>query len=107
MAKVIPHSAGVRAEDGDPTTTDAPVLDTDRDLQAARELGEARRVLISEIGKRIVGQADVVEHLLIALFARGPLPVRGRARAGQDAARSRPWRTCSTCRSAASSSRPT
>ena len=71
MAKVIPHSAGVRAEDNDPTRADGQVLTTDRDLQAARELGEARRVLMAEIGKRIVGQADVVDHLLIALFARG------------------------------------
>jgi MoxR-like ATPase len=43
----------------------------DRDLEAARELAEARRTLMTEIGKRIVGQEAVVEHLLIALFARG------------------------------------
>jgi MoxR-like ATPase len=45
--------------------------DLDRDLEAARELAEARRTLMTEIGKRIVGQTDVVDHLLIALFARG------------------------------------
>jgi MoxR-like ATPase len=45
--------------------------DIDRDLAAAREIGEARRLLMTEIGKRIVGQEEVIEHLLIALFARG------------------------------------
>jgi len=42
-----------------------------RDLTLARELAEARKALVAEIGKRIVGQREVVEHLLIALFARG------------------------------------
>jgi MoxR-like ATPase len=45
--------------------------DPDRDLEAARELAEARRVLMGEISKRIVGQTEVIDHLLIALFARG------------------------------------
>jgi MoxR-like ATPase len=71
IAKVIPHSAGARMEDTDPTTTDTTPPDPDRDVEAARELGEARRVLMAEIGKRIVGQQDVVDHLLIALFSRG------------------------------------
>ena len=42
-----------------------------RDVAMARELSEARAALVAEIGKRIVGQHDVIEHLLIALFARG------------------------------------
>jgi MoxR-like ATPase len=41
------------------------------DLAAVRELAEARRLLLAEIEKRIVGQRDVVDHLLVALFARG------------------------------------
>ncbi len=45
--------------------------EAERDLTAARELAEARRSLVLEIGKRIVGQQDVVDHLLIALFSRG------------------------------------
>jgi MoxR-like ATPase len=71
IAKVIPHSAGARMDDTEPTTTDTTAPDADRDVEAARELGEARRILMAEIGKRIVGQQDVVDHLLIALFARG------------------------------------
>jgi MoxR-like ATPase len=41
------------------------------DLSAVKELAEARRLLLGEIGKRIVGQREVVDHLLISLFARG------------------------------------
>jgi len=48
-----------------------PAHDPDRDLEAARAVAEARRAIVSEIGKRIVGQDEVIEHLLIALFARG------------------------------------
>ena len=36
-----------------------------------RELHEARRLLLGEIEKRIVGQKEVVDALLVALFARG------------------------------------
>jgi MoxR-like ATPase len=43
----------------------------DADLAAVRELSEARRLLLSEIEKRIIGQKSVVDHLLVALFARG------------------------------------
>jgi len=55
-------------EDGPGAVT---TLDPDRDLMAVREIAEARRAIVTEIGKRIVGQADVIDHLLIALFARG------------------------------------
>jgi MoxR-like ATPase len=41
------------------------------DLQTVHLLGEARRTLLGEIEKRIVGQRDVVDALLVALFARG------------------------------------
>src|SRR5882672_5180501 len=49
----------------------SPVSDPDRDLEAVREMAEARRAIVGEIGKRIVGQEVVIDHLLIALFARG------------------------------------
>ncbi len=41
------------------------------DLRAVEELHEARRLLLGEIEKRIVGQKEVVDALLVALFARG------------------------------------
>jgi MoxR-like ATPase len=48
-----------------------PAARPEGDLAAVRELHEARRLLLAEIEKRIVGQRDVVDHLLVALFARG------------------------------------
>ena len=50
VARVIPHGAGLRAGE-------LSEVDLDRDLEAARELAEARRTLLAEIGKRIIGQA--------------------------------------------------
>src|SRR5512138_3629515 len=41
------------------------------DLDAVAELHDARRLLLGEIEKRIVGQKEVVDALLVALFARG------------------------------------
>jgi MoxR-like ATPase len=54
--------------------TDAPsgtANTVDRDMAAVREMAEARRAILAEIGKRIVGQEVVIDHLLISLFARG------------------------------------
>ena len=41
------------------------------DLDDIRVLGDAYRRLKGELGKVIVGQDDVIEQLLIAMFARG------------------------------------
>jgi MoxR-like ATPase len=41
------------------------------DRQAALRLSEAYRSIADEMAKRIVGQREVIEQLLIALFARG------------------------------------
>jgi len=78
----------------------------ERDVAAARELCEARRALCAEIGKRIIGQHEVIDHLLIALFSRGHclfVGVPGWPRPCS----SRRWPMCSTCPLAASSSRLT
>src|SRR5512145_1916567 len=48
----------------------ATPISTD-DLAAVEALAHARRSLLDEIGKRIVGQQQVVDSLLVALFARG------------------------------------
>jgi MoxR-like ATPase len=58
----------------DPTLTTQPPPHAHApkdDLSAVKELAEARRLLLGEIEKRIVGQREVVDHLLVALFARG------------------------------------
>jgi MoxR-like ATPase len=43
----------------------------DREVQALKGLSTAYTRLRSEIGKAVIGQQDVVEQLLIALFCRG------------------------------------
>ncbi|WP_208734478.1 AAA family ATPase, partial [Corallococcus praedator] len=44
---------------------------TREDLRAVEELAQARNAIVEQIEKRVVGQRDVVEHLLISLFSRG------------------------------------
>ena len=41
------------------------------DLSAIDEIARARAKILGEVRKRIYGQTDLIEHLLIALFARG------------------------------------
>jgi MoxR-like ATPase len=41
------------------------------DLQAVQQLNQARERIVTELRKAIVGQDDVVDHLLTALFAGG------------------------------------
>jgi MoxR-like ATPase len=41
------------------------------DAALAAELCAARQRILTELKKRVVGQQDVIDHLLIALFARG------------------------------------
>jgi len=52
-------------------TDTAATTSTAADLAAVEALAHARRSLLAEIGKRIVGQQEVVDALLVALFARG------------------------------------
>jgi MoxR-like ATPase len=49
----------------------------DSDIEAIQQLGAAHRRLTAELGKVIVGQQDVVEQLLVALFARGHCVLEG------------------------------
>src|SRR5471032_3117244 len=41
------------------------------DLKAVEALARAKQQIVEQIEKRVVGQREVVEHLLVALFARG------------------------------------
>jgi MoxR-like ATPase len=56
---------------------DAPAAASSSDLQAAKFLGEAYQLLESELAKVIVGQKQVIEEILIALFARGHCLMQG------------------------------
>jgi len=41
------------------------------DLEAVQRLERARERVLAEIEKRVVGQQEVIEHLLVSLFAKG------------------------------------
>jgi MoxR-like ATPase len=45
--------------------------DAAADVAAVAALAQARQQLLKEIGKRVVGQHEVIDQLLIGLFARG------------------------------------
>jgi MoxR-like ATPase len=47
------------------------------DLETAKYLGEAARLLQKELSKVIVGQTSVIEEILIAIFARGHCLMQG------------------------------
>jgi MoxR-like ATPase len=44
---------------------------TDDDLQAVERLKEAHRQITTELSKVVIGQRQVIEELLVAMFARG------------------------------------
>jgi MoxR-like ATPase len=44
---------------------------TGDDMVAVEEIANARTRILTEIHKRVIGQDEVIEHLLTALFARG------------------------------------
>jgi MoxR-like ATPase len=50
---------------------------TQQDLEAVQKLNECYRVIKSELAKVIVGQAEVVDELLIAMFSRGHCMLEG------------------------------
>ncbi|MBI3185348.1 MAG: MoxR family ATPase [Myxococcales bacterium] len=41
------------------------------DLRSVEELASARKKILEQIEKRVVGQREVVDHLLVSLFSRG------------------------------------
>src|SRR5512138_2217212 len=48
----------------------APKQD-DRDIELLEQLAAARTALVEQIGRRIIGQAEVVDNLVAALLAGG------------------------------------
>jgi MoxR-like ATPase len=55
---------------------DAPV-NTEKDLEAVKKLNDTYRQIKSELAKVIVGQENVIDELLIAIFARGHCMLEG------------------------------
>ena len=41
------------------------------DVAAIKKLGETRDAIVSELRKTIVGMDDVIDEMMIAIFARG------------------------------------
>src|SRR5580700_7234988 len=80
---MIPWSewAGRPAESGSRATGEELRMSQSReqpsDLAAAAELAESYLRMRTEIAKVVIGQADVVEQLLIGLFARGHILLVG------------------------------
>src|SRR5499427_1075178 len=54
-----------------PGAAAAPPMDSSRDLEAVADIARARTEIRRAVEKRIVGQQRVIDHLLVALFARG------------------------------------
>lgn len=50
---------------------DSQQTSPDSDVEAVRELGKARDAIVRELHKTIVGMEDVIEEMMIAIFARG------------------------------------
>ena len=53
------------------SSTPLTAVEPGADLRAVEALARARSAIVEQIEKRVVGQRDVVDHLLIALFSRG------------------------------------
>ena len=47
------------------------MTETQKDLAALEELAKARQFFFSEVGKVVIGQQKILDHILIALLARG------------------------------------
>jgi len=53
------------------TSTPPSPRDSDSDVASVQRLSAARDEIVARLRQRIIGQDEVVELLLIALFARG------------------------------------
>ena len=47
------------------------MTETQKDLAVLEELAKARQSFFSEVGKVVIGQQKILDHILIALLARG------------------------------------
>ena len=47
------------------------MIETQKDLAVLEELAKARQSFFSEVGKVVIGQQKILDHILIALLARG------------------------------------
>jgi MoxR-like ATPase len=52
-------------------------LDDARDLELLKKLGQARKNMLDQIGRRIIGQVEVIENLVCAILAGGHVIIVG------------------------------
>jgi len=64
-------SCGAELSGGEAEGTSPAMEPRDDDLEAVRRLSDAYRTIRAELGKAIVGQGQVLEELLVAMFSRG------------------------------------
>jgi MoxR-like ATPase len=55
----------------DPTTLDTDSSPEDELLENVEQIAEAKEAILEQVRKRIYGQTELIEHLLVALFSRG------------------------------------
>ena len=67
----VAASEPAAAKDDAPATSGAASAKAPSDVERVERLADARRRLLAQVKRRIVGQDDVIELMLIALFARG------------------------------------
>jgi MoxR-like ATPase len=65
------HDAAESLEGAVHTSLGEPTPPPHDDVAAIESIAEARSKILGEVRKAIYGQSDVIDHLLIALFARG------------------------------------
>ena len=47
------------------------MTDSQKDLTILKKLTDARQSFFNEVGKIVIGQQEILDHMLIALLARG------------------------------------
>lgn len=67
----IPDLSKLRTEVEEEAEAEAPREPTGRDLKAVQQLSRSYAVIRDELSKIIVGQDEVIEQLLIAMFCQG------------------------------------
>jgi len=72
--KLTAIRGGAESEDAPGGVTADPTAEktqSESDLEAVKDIAAAHDQIVAEIEKRIIGQRQVIDHLLTALFARG------------------------------------
>ena len=86
---------------------EAVLVEDQDDLSLVKRMQDGREQIVEEIRKVIIGQQEIIDELLIALFAGGALSGHRRAGTGEDFADQDRGRHPAGCSSAGFNSLPT